>query len=831
MGKVKVVGSRVNLVGSFGDGSLPITQETREKWGSWIRRYCKAVPISSHDLLRPIGLEIFAWLDSGGWATNWLDSGGARRLEIGADAGIADDQRLLLSLPWELLGNNQGYFAEDSVQPFEIWRRVGAEEIPPKPRHKDLSLLFMAASPRDSGPELDFEREEAAILSATEELSLSLAVEESGCVDFLATRARQQEAFDAYHFSCHGDVLDGKAASRLANKGACEGPNLILETQDGYQDFVSPEKLAKVWENDPPSLVFLSACRTSEEPQDLAEAFTARLARGVPAVVGWDGSVYDPDAIEFSEAFYSELAGFRTTPQAAARARRTLLESSRKDATKGTHWHLARLWLGPKGGEALCARDGIRRQLPKNAGFETYLDIENKRVQVAGPLSFVGRRRFTQDAIRALRKDDASGILLFGMGNLGKSSLAARVANRLSHLKSVVIYHDYDAVTVFDKLVKVLKPEDRDAVNATWRDRVREKPPVLADAVESLLTGPFYDAPILLIIDDLEQILEDPTPGQKITPLKTDFGWADTIVAVLTAFRKTREDSRLLFTSRYDFSAIDTQGVDLAGQLEKIQLTPFSVHEREKQWRAERSIRLQNKDAAMRNAVEQALADERCAGLMKTCLRIADGNPGLQEILTGPLLAGEFDPVAEAIDAIDRHLADPKFIPKESSKAFEFFRRMAFDQYKAALSPTEARYLSSVSLFGDGVWPSGIEATALAALHNYQTAPVPVPEEALEAVGGAAGISDPKSARLRLTGLGLLDTHAPLHTGKDNSEYLVNRFARPLVAPISKEERANLSKIALRPLEKKWAQGRDEWPQDNRAVEALRLALLAGVIG
>ena len=41
---------------------------------------------------------------------------------------------------------------------------------------------------------------------------------------------------------------------------------------------------------------------------------------------------------------------------------------------------------------------------------------------------FVGRRRQAQDVLRAFRGDERAGVLIFGMGSLGKSSLAARVA-------------------------------------------------------------------------------------------------------------------------------------------------------------------------------------------------------------------------------------------------------------------------------------------------------------------------------------------------------------------------------------------------------------------
>lgn len=828
-GTVKFIGSRIDLSGPFGDASLPIDAETQACWTDWVDRYRRATAASSQDLLHPIGAEMFAWLDSGGWATKWLGGHGPRCLEIASDMDPGPEERTFLSLPWELLANTDGFLAEDAAQPFEVWRRIGAAEEPPEPTFGDLSLLFMAAAPRNVSPELGYEREEAAILSSTEKLEqLSLHVEESGCVDVLALRARQQASFDAYHFSCHGDLLDAETADKFSDQGAEPGPNLLMETEDGSRTFVSWNKLVTVWDGAPPSLVFLSACRTSEEPQEVSGTFAETLARNVPAVIGWDGSVADPDATAFAATFYFELAGYKTVSQAAASARRQLLQSKRRGAGPvGGHWHLARLWLGAKGGGALCRSGGELRRLSKNAGYSSFLDSERGRVPVAGPLAFVGRRRFTQDTLKAFRQNDATGVLLFGIGNVGKSSLAARVANRLPNLKTVVVFQDYDAVAVLDAVCDAVPPADRQQYKDTWRDTVRATPPALALALETLLEGPLFETPILLIVDDLERILQDLPAGQDVTTVKPENGWSDTIAAILSAFRKAREKSRLLFTSRMAFSAVDAEGRDLASDLERIPLTPFTATERRNQWRAELSLRLQSDDATTRTAAASARDFAGLGDLVASCLEVASGNPGLQDILTKPLLSGEFDAVEAAIDAIRKFKEDQENLPDEENKAFEFFRRMTFERYKAVLTPSETTFLQAAALFGDGVWPNTFDDTALASLHRFQVAPVPVPLEALRAVGLAAGISDTQKPERRLTGLGLLDVYAASRTGGDYTEVLVNDFARPFVENLTPEDRADYAKAALPPLSEIWARGTDEWPRDARAVEALRLKLLS----
>ena len=619
-GRIEVVGSRIRLSGPS-EASLDLDAKTLARWSDWTARYRAATGPVAPGVMLDLGREMFGWLNSGGWAKVWSQARGSRRLEIGAEAALENDQRKLLDLPWEILADATGHLAADSVQPFEVWRRVGPAGEPREPAHRDLSLLFMAASPRGGGRALDYEAEEAAILGATERLGLSLAVEESGCAEFLRERLDGEEAFEAIHLSCHGDVLSAEAAARHADRSAEAGPVLLLETPEGDEIFVSPGRLARVWGGTPPGLVFLSACRTGESVEGVAASYARTLARALPAVLGWDGSVYDPDAIAFAEPFYRELAGYETPAFAASAARRAVLERHMNDPQTGVHWHLARLWLGSDGGGPLCAKGKLRRRLPAHdAGYKAVLDGKRGRgPEVAGALTFVGRRREAQAVIGAFREDAAPGVLIHGMGNLGKSSLAARIANRLPTLDAVLVYGNYDPLAVLERVGAALPAGERKPFLDLWRPLVDADAAQLAEALEALLDGPFFDAPILLIVDDLEQALEEPSPGQNLTPVSADYGRRVAIAAVLAAFGRARGDSRLLFTSRYDFAAVDGSGRDLAAGLVRVPLTPFDPGQRDKQWRAAREAKLRSGEADA-----ATLADARLRGLRIRALEVGE---------------------------------------------------------------------------------------------------------------------------------------------------------------------------------------------------------------
>ena len=457
----------------------------------WAQRYGRAAAAGAEELLRGIGEEIFAWLDQGGALDGWLAEP-ERTLEIRVDpARPGPLAEALLAAPWEVLCR-QGAFLAQALQLFVVARRCGVAKEPAPARHSDLSLMFMAAAPEGQS-DLDYEAEEAAILEATRAKDgraplAHVQVEESGALEFLAGRMRLDGPFEALHLSCHGDIV--------ARDGEAPSPVLLLETAEGGGDTVTPQRLIREIANGIPPLVFVSACRTAERgagrkgmvpgpeaykqgglaeapatfepadrreaggtetgaPPELAEPFVRQLAVQVPNVLGWDGSVYDRDATLFAETLYGALAHGETVPRAAARARRDLFEARAEDPRLGRHWHLARVYLGPGGGGALC--DPALEARPARPDPEqAFLDPKNKRVPVATRAEFVGRRRRIQAVLGAYR-GGRRGVLVHGMGNLGKSSLAARVAARMPRHRTAVVYGKCHALAVFAALKGVVE--------------------------------------------------------------------------------------------------------------------------------------------------------------------------------------------------------------------------------------------------------------------------------------------------------------------------------------------------------------------------------------
>ena len=811
---------------SHGDGlgALAITSENLSDWAD---RYGKAVIARQPELLRDIGMEMLTTLGQGWDLLTWVN-GPDPELEIQAASqaarGSLDD--VLTRAPWELLATDKGYLAGDDKRPFVVARRLGEAGQAWPPESRDFSLLFMAASP-DGASVLDHEAEEAAILQATTGTTPNaaqtyLVVEELGGRAPMRDRVAHEGPFEAVHLSCHGGIDEDL------------GPFLALEAEDGALDPTPPGELLDAFVPKKPPLVFVSACLTAAVAPDIPHApprsggrqntpdgngdrdtrgisavtesyVTALAGAGVANVVGWDGSVADIDAIDFAEVFYDALARGETVPQAAALARRAVLEIGMRDPPRGQDWHLARVYLGAGGGGPLIERDMPERQRPPVR--PAFLDPDQDRVPVATPEEFVGRRKEIQRVIRAFGSNNPRPALLYGMGNLGKSSLAARVAQRLTHLHTIVLHERYAALDVLTEVLKAVPPQQRQGMRDIWAPQVLASDAALGLALEDMLKGVLREHPILLIADDLEQqVLEAPVAGKPAVEPRSD-EFRAVLAAILTAFRASPGRSRLLMTSRYSFRVPD-DGRDLMAGVEVINLNPMNERDRQKQWSAlaRRAGGAGLSIAAGSDADAALKRAERFVAARASALDAAAGNPGLQDILTKPLLNGdaEIDAVEKAITEVQNFRATGR-VPTEASAAQEFFARVTMETYRNALTAAEARALSATALFSENI---------------------PVPRPALRAAIEAVGVDAAEPALDRLLALGLLDDLGAMF---NHPHAATNPLARPLAAALTEAKTKDLATRVAPELAGIWRNEDGGIPRSALVAEVARLALKGDV--
>ena len=179
----------------------------------------------------------------------------------------------------------------------------------------------------------------------------------------------------------------------------------------------------------------------------------------------------------------------------------------------------------------------------------------------------------------------------------------------------------------------------------------------------------------------------------------------------------------------------------------------------------------------------------------------------MQSDLITPLLSGDSLVARKALRAIEhfrlhgippqevQKLIDAGVVQDHGNAMVAFFKRMAFNTYRAALSQQQARLLAATCIF----------ANALG-----------IPRPAVEAAGSAADVVDGVSALDRLMGLGLVDDYGIVN---GTSYVAVNPLARPLVQPFDATTVALLATASVPAFARSLCDTQaDDFPADARAA-------------
>ncbi|MFC4063418.1 tetratricopeptide repeat protein [Actinoplanes subglobosus] len=782
-------------------GSRRVLSETDETFLADVGvRYVRAVQAGAADeVFLGLGRQLWSWLDGDGAGLSRLLElvPGQVTFEVRGPRSPSGRVWALLRAPLELLARpGGGFLAADAVVRFVVVRRLGAPSaVAAGADGFRLGLAFMASSPRGQH-ELDFEAEEAAILSAVDDARVDLLVEDTGNPGQLGRRLADVGGLPVLHLSCHG-VNNWR--QRPDEPGV---PVLMMEDEFGDGLPTTAADLVRLL---PvlPRLLFVSACLTATpantegllpagegrratagEPGVMVahSMATSLVAAGVPAVLGWDGSVDDRAATVFARQLYAQLGNRVNLASAVGDARRSLLEH--EDSRVRSDWHLARLWLGPAGGGPVVGGTRRRSRVSAVAGTKAFLDGK-KHVPVAAPQMFVGRRPELQRALRALGSGDRAGVLLHGQGRLGKSSLAARIADRRPDLALAVVFGDYTAAAIVDAIADAVRtdPAARELVDSR-REAVRDRPESLETLLIDLLSGPCASSeagrrPLLLVIDDLEQVLvANPNGPHRVDPVV-----APVLAAVLRAFDPAETDSRLLVTSRYQFT-LDS----LPDRLEQIALRPLSQVAQRK---------LLSRQRALVSSQRRAERD----GLAGRAVAVSRGNPGLQDLIGSRLVYGEQVDLARAESAVagmESYLQQGDLPSETEIRAF--LERLALDELLDQAGPPHRALLRDLTLFD-----------------------LPLPEPVVAVLADRSGGSP-----ARLIGLGLLDVYPD---GFDSQRRAVaaNALAAGRITPLTDDETATLAAVTVGPLFAAWGGtelgDRRSYDMD---LQLTRLALHAG---
>jgi tetratricopeptide (TPR) repeat protein len=481
----------------------------------------------------------------------------ARRFSVEVDAELpegspAEQQAAaraaasgLLALPWELLHDGGGYLFQGR-HAARVRRRL-PNRRPMEPAVLALPLRVLLVSPRPEDDHTSF------IDHRSSALPLVTAVEHLGSLVELTvltppTRPALEQAlrqasdagqpFAVVHFDGHG-IYDRK----YGLGGLCfEDPRDSAKLHNRRMALVHADELAALLRDFRIPLVFLDACQSAQTEADPTASVAARLLEeGVTSVVAISHSVLVETARRFVEAFYGELACGARVGQAMLAGQQALSADPWRGKLPGVgelqlqDWFVPVLYQEAHDPQLLTQLlPGAVQQLQACARH-----LALGQVPAPPPHEFQGRSRALL-ALERLLVTQPYAVLL-GQGGAGKTELAAELARwlvrsgRCRRAAFLSLEYTSDPRALLDDLGRQLLPEGDGWSVAHYRDMAAAMQPV---------ARALADQPTLIILDNLESILPDPT-GQlnAAAPL-------DEIFALFQALLTADPATRLLLTSR-----------------------------------------------------------------------------------------------------------------------------------------------------------------------------------------------------------------------------------------------------------------------------------------
>lgn len=454
-----------------------------------------------------------------------------------------------------------------------------------------------------------------------------MEVEDSGSLEGLRSKL-EQERYDVIHLSGHADIDENGQ------------PYFIMEDETGHEHRVFPDMLGgdALIEN-PPRLLFLSACRTGEAPRTpgtagsedskAAMSFARLLVEKyhVPAVLGWGRPVVDEQATHVERMLFRELGSGKSILDAVQRARYELSEDFPLNSNPA--WPLLRLYSS---GMPLNAIVKEKQQWQPKARRMKHIYLKNSQVKVLYE-GFVGRRRQLQTSLRALKQDkDKVGVLLLGTGGIGKSCLAGKICERFPQHTLIIVHGRLNAITLENALT--------DAFIASQDEKGQQlltQEMEMSDKLIILCNTSFKEKKYLLVLDDFEQNLEYTAQGKPLLLPEA----ADLLRTLLYYLLFSGKMTQLIITCRYEFPLTRNEQNLAAERLEKIWLTSFPVTEQRKKARGLKNI-----------------FNYENPSMISYLVSAGQGNPLLMEWLD--LLAGQMKKVesSQLIEAVKKKQED-----------------------------------------------------------------------------------------------------------------------------------------------------------------------------
>jgi tetratricopeptide (TPR) repeat protein len=426
-----------------------------------------------------------------------------------------------------------------------------------------VKVLAAVAAPeetRTANPPLDVEAEMQAVVDAAtpvaEDARAQVQILEVASQLFIGD-ALSTDSYHVLHLSAHGSA-DG----------------VELETEDGDPQRVTATDLINELRKAgrPVPLIVLSACSTGGAE---AKSMAVELIRhGADRVVAMQAKVSDAYATRWASAFYEELVRSPAAPVAEllARARYGVQQEISRDSDRAKRFARPEFWI-----PALFCAAGDAGLVDPEAAEEPLTRIVD--VPAGGSVrelrlgELIGRRAELRQAVAILRRapwavDDfgaTGGVLLAGIGGIGKTAVAGRLMGRLRGDGWIVAVHEgvWNPAGIFNQMATAIETyisasgsetglatqQMAVALSATHLDE-RQK----LELLEQLLSS----NRVLLVLDDFEQNLTVDTQEFVDRPV------AEVLNGLADAAATHRGGGALLVTCSYPLpDSIDVIRIDV----------------------------------------------------------------------------------------------------------------------------------------------------------------------------------------------------------------------------------------------------------------------------
>jgi hypothetical protein len=314
----------------------------------------------------------------------------------------------------------------------------------------------------------------------------------------------------------------------------------------------------------------------------------------------------------------------------------------------------------------------------------------------------VGRRCEQRLILRALRDPDGAGVLIHGIGGVGKSTLAAQILHRLATADGFLLISlkgetDPDRVlgAIGKRLFEIGLDQGENETGSLRRIAgvLRDPQHSWRDRFDFLSNSLLSRVPVAFLFDNFEDNLTSGAVPEELAEL-------------LARWLQAPHQSRLVFTSRHTFKLPD----DLHERLTRFHLGPLSWAETRKLlWRLDGLKALSADD--QRHAYESVGGHPRALEYLDALLRGGKARfPDVQAKLRRQLTAkGIADPArwcSDTIGGLDAALAETVTLAADDILLDQLLAQLADDPLARRLLIGAAVYRVAVDELGL-VWPVG----------------------------------------------------------------------------------------------------------------------------